>query len=173
MKLRSIHAWLVAFAFLAHILSANALSASATFEDRCHQEVVRLHEMIEAWLAGSIPDSDEAYRRFSAAMADDFEIISPSGARSDRAGIVSSFRNAHGTRDAQFLVAIKNVKTRLLRSPLALLTYEEWQFDNGKATARLSTVLLRQDSSTPGGVAWVHLHETWLPEPELSPTAND
>ena len=135
------------------------------------QEVVELHDMIEAWLAGSIPNTDEAYQRFSDAMAGDFEIISPLGKRSDRDAIISLLRTAHGSREAPFSVAIKNLRTRLLSPPLALLTYEEWQYEKGKATARLSTVLLRDDPSRPGGVAWVHLQETWLPG--LSPSAND
>ena len=142
---------------------AEAPSETTLFEKRSHAEVVRLHEMIEAWLAGSILDTDATYLRFSDAMAEDFEIISPSCSRSDRQAIVSSFRAAHGSRGPEFSVAIKNIRTRLLSPPLALLTYEEWQYEEGRATARFSTVLLRDEPSRPGGVAWVHLQETWLP----------
>jgi hypothetical protein len=47
-----------------------------------------------------------------------------------------------------------------------LCTYEEWQTDrhgDGVETGRLSTVLFREAPDAPGGVAWLHVHETWLP----------
>ena len=145
------------------LMNAKASAEGSSFEKRCHDEVIVLHEVIEAWLAGTVPNTDEAYSRFSEAMARDFEIISPTGTRSDRDAIVSSLRGAHGARQASFSIEVRNIRTRLLTPPLALLTYEEWQFAEGKTTARLSSVLLRDDPSKPDGVAWVHLQETWLP----------
>lgn len=152
------------------ILSASLLTTglavaeeAAGFEQRCHDEIARLHVTIEAWMAGSIPDTDDAYASFSEAMADDFEIISPSGRRSNQKQIVAAFRAAHGSRTREFSIAVRNIRTRLLSPPLALLTYEEWQYEGGDATARFSSVLLRDDPARPGGIAWVHLQETWLP----------
>jgi hypothetical protein len=139
-----------------------------SFEQRCHNEVVALHVMIEEWLAGKRPDTDDAFRRFSEAMADDFEIIPPSGARLDRDAIVASFRCAHAARSRDFSLTIKNIRTRMLAPPLALVTYEEWQSEHGVTTARVSTVLLRDAPGSPAGIAWVHLHETWLPEMSTS-----
>jgi hypothetical protein len=136
---------------------------AADFEQRCHMEIARLHVTIEAWMAGSIPDTDEAYASFSEAMADDFEIIAPSGKRSNQKQIIAAFRTAHGSRTADFSIAIRSIRTRMVSPPLALLTYEEWQYEGGQASARISSVLLRDDPARPGGVAWVHLQETWLP----------
>ena len=144
-------------------VSAGAMADMTEFERRCHEEVVALHVVIADWLAGRVSDSDDAYRRFSEAMAEDFEIISPAGTHTDRDGIVASLRGAHGVQQASFSIAIKNIRTRMLRPPLALLTYEEWQTEGDRTTARLSSVLLRDEPSAPGGVTWVHLHETWLP----------
>ena len=144
-------------------ISVRAMGDMSDFERRCHEEVVALHVVIADWLAGRVPSTDEAYRRFSDAMAEDFEIISPAGTHTDRDGIVASLRAAHGVQQASFSIAIKNIRTRMLRPPLALLTYEEWQTEGDRTTARLSSVLLRDEPSSPGGVTWVHLHETWLP----------
>lgn len=160
----------ILFALAALSGSPEVLADDESFEKRCHQEVVALHTMIEEWLAGKRRNTDEAFRRFSAAMADDFEIISPSGIRQDREAIVASFRRAHDARGNAFAITIKNIRTRLLAPPLAMLTYEEWQSVDGMITARLSSVLLRDDPVAPGGVAWVHLQETWLPG--LSPASN-
>ena len=161
-------------AFTLFLLAAvlNTVAAPAedvSLEDLGRREVVSLHEFIEAWMAGSLPDTDETYARFAEAMAEDFQIISPSGALSDRTKILSAFRGAHGVRSKVFSVVIKNFRTRLIAPPLMLATYEEWQYENDAATARVSTVLIRRDAAKPGGVAWVHLHETWLPE--LAPPA--
>lgn len=141
-----------------------SVAADRDFEARCHREVVALHETIEGWLAGTLPKTEDAYARFRDAMAEDFVIISPRGTLSNRIAIVDSLREAHGVRDRSFKISIRNVRTRLLRPPLALLTYEEWQHDGKNTTARLSSVWLRDDPSAPDGIAWVHLHETWLPD---------
>lgn len=152
-----------ALAILGMMLSLVANAQTMNFEQRCHQEVVALHETIEAWLAGALPDTDEAFARFSDAMADDFEIISPAGTRADRDAIIASLRAAHGVQRADFTISIRNVRTRLLAPPLALVTYEEWQSEGEQTTARFSSVLMREDAQKPGGVGWVHLQETWLP----------
>ncbi|MEL7045800.1 MAG: hypothetical protein AAGL66_12375, partial [Pseudomonadota bacterium] len=125
---------LTAIATFLLLLSTGAASETVDFEQRSHQEVIALHEVIEGWLAGRIPNTDEAYARFSEAMAQDFEIVSPTGVLSDRSTIVSSLRGAHGSRQASFSIAVRNIKTRLLRPPLALLTYEEWQFEETRTT---------------------------------------
>lgn len=150
-------------AFILLLASSIAMAQNPDFENRCHEEVVELHKVIEGWFAGTLPDTDSAFLEFSDAMADDFEIISPTGSRSDRNAIIGSLRTAYGVRESAFSIAIKNIRTRLLIPPLALLTYEEWQFENGHETARLSTVLLREDPGAPRGISWVHLQETWLP----------
>lgn len=47
---------------------------------------------------------------------------------------------------------------------LDLGTYEEWQTTGGVATGRLSTAVMRSVPGFPNGLAWVHLHETRLPD---------
>lgn len=156
--------WLLAVLLLLVLLARSTLaSETVEFEKRCHEEVVALHVVIEDWLAGKVVADDDVYASFSDAMASDFEIISPSGVRSERGSIVAALRKAHGVQGADFSISIKNLRTRMLAPPLALLSYEEWQSQGNETTARLSTVLLREDPGAPRGVAWVHLQETWLP----------
>ena len=45
----------------------------------------------------------------------------------------------------------------------ALVMYEEWHSLKGEESARLSTVLFEKRAGAPNGVAWLHVHETWLP----------
>lgn len=164
------HKWKTAALTLLITLTTSMANAQVpeNVESRWHQEVVALHVVIEQWLTGDLPDTDEAYSPFSDAMADSFEIVSPTGVRSDRATIVASLRSAHGVQQEGFSIAIKNLRTRSLASGFALVTYEEWQTAGDRTTARFSSVWLREDSNTPRGIAWLHLQETWLPG--LSPT---
>lgn len=136
-----------------------------TFADDCETEIRDFHVFIEGWLAGRLPDNDETYQRAHEALADDFEIVSPSGDRRPRRALLDEMRDAHGLHadsDPEFGIEIRAVRHRLTEDELCLLTYEEHQRVDGEWTARLSSVLFRQSESTPNGVEWVHLHETWL-----------
>jgi hypothetical protein len=45
-----------------------------------------------------------------------------------------------------------------------LVADEEWQSDGtGEGTGRLSTALFAPAPAAPDGVAWLHVHGTWLP----------
>ena len=54
-------------------------------------------------------------------------------------------------------------------SQTAVMTYREWQTNTGTTgditSLRLSTAVLCAAPGTPNGVAWLHVHETWLPAP--------
>lgn len=132
-------------------------------EKLAHAEVVRLHIMIERWLAGHADRESDEFLGFSNALAEDFMIISPSAAQDGKASMVSSLRSAHGVMGKDFRIDIRDSQTRLIAPPLLLLTYEEWQIAAKGSTTRLSSALLRHDTSAPGEMSWVHLHEVWLP----------
>jgi hypothetical protein len=60
---------------------------------------------------------------------------------------------------------IENAELRFEQGGLTVATYEEWQrHADETVTGRLSTVIFRDQLSTSNGLAWVHVHETWLPE---------
>jgi hypothetical protein len=152
--------------------------ADADLPARCAAEVVALHEFFEAWLSGRIDRTDDAFARFADALDPGFHIVSPSGEVRDRESITSGVESAHDAHPDGFGIRIENVQTRDHVVAAAdhgdgdagdrcLLTYEEWQTNrggDGDETARLSTVLFREAPDAPGGVAWRHVHETWLPD---------
>ena len=130
------------------------------------QEVAGLHQFFQDWSAGVLPDDDASYARFSDAMGEGFEIVGPQGQRSDLAVLVDGLRGAHGTaKDAPARIWTRAETSREVGEGLWIATYEEWHESRGSApTGRLSTALLREDSSAPGGFKWLHVHETWLPD---------
>ncbi|PSQ19951.1 hypothetical protein BRD00_00515 [Halobacteriales archaeon QS_8_69_26] len=139
-----------------------------TIADRAEREVVEFHEFIEDWLAGRIPDDDGTYDRARSALADDFEITSPSGETRSSAAILGDMEAAHGSAGDDFSIRVADLDSRFAFGDEAacLVTYEEHQRPTPGAawTERYSTAVFRAADDAPNGVEWIHLHETWLPD---------
>ncbi len=132
-----------------------------------HQEVRELHRFFADWFTGRLEPTAENFARFTGVMAEKFELISPTGARTRRQDLIEQLRGAHGSHrnpSQPFRIWIENIKARALSPGLHLVTYEEWQERENRRKGRLSTALLRAAPETPHGLEWLHLHEVWLPE---------
>jgi hypothetical protein len=71
-----------------------------------------------------------------------------------------------GQANTEFRIWIEQPAARRLSGDLWLVTYEEWQNDGvGQINGRLSSALFTARAGMPNGVAWLHVHETWLPDP--------
>ena len=130
-------------------------------------EVRRLHEVIAGWTTGALPNSDELFGAFSSALGPGFMIINPEGAAEDREAVVSRFRGLYGTRAARdFRIEIHEPAVRLETADLTLVTYHEHWFEGAEErSVILATALFQPELEAPGGLAWRHLHETWLRPP--------
>ena len=129
-------------------------------------EVVRLHEVIEGWTTGRLPETDAAFAGFADALGPDFIIINPEGSIETREHVVPRFRERYGARGASFRIVIDDAALRLMHGEHALVTYQEiWRRGDDPAGTILSSAWLRRDDTAPGGVSWLHLHETWLTPP--------
>jgi len=130
--------------------------------DRCGREIRAFHDFLEGWLGGTAPDDGETFARAERALAEKFEITSPSRETRDRAAILADLRAGHGTHaGSPFEIRIEAVRPRFTFGSHCLLTYEEHQTVGNDETARKSTVLFGDGASTEHGVEWRHLHETW------------
>ncbi len=67
-------------------------------QDACIREIIELHAFFQAWLDGSLPNSDEVFVRFTGATAPDFTLIGPDGGMAGFAATAAWIRAAHGTR---------------------------------------------------------------------------
>jgi hypothetical protein len=128
-------------------------------DEACRLEIQQLHAFIQAWMRGSLPQTPRSFERFENSLSDDFLIIHPSGRSDDKTSISEKVYGAHGVKQDDFSIEIRHIRARLVHPPWCLLTYEEWQSDAGKSTARFSSVLFYQGDD---GLEWVHLQETWL-----------
>lgn len=129
--------------------------------EQCQREIGELHDFFEGWFTGALANTDEQFARFADVMAEGFAIISPSGALTERPALLSGLCAAYG-RQPGVRIWTQNHQLRHHIGDLALLTYEEWQTTAAGTTGRLSTVLFQAQTEAPNGVAWLHVHETWL-----------
>ena len=132
-----------------------------------HAEIVELHDFFQEWLDGTLPATDEAYARLVDTQVPEFVIITPGGELIPGPTLLAQLRAAHGSRPG-WRIWIDNAELRLEQSGLSVATYEEWQrHADGTVTGRISTVVFHEQPGTPNGLAWVHVHETWLPEQQI------
>ncbi|MEM9049232.1 MAG: hypothetical protein AAGC92_10970 [Pseudomonadota bacterium] len=129
-------------------------------------ETHRLHVVLEEWLVGATPKTEAAFQPFAAALAPELVVISPSGSQTAHADLLAEFFDIHGALAADrdiFRIWVENASAREVAPGLGLATYEEWHQRGAEVSARLTSVLMREDPRAPGGVVWLHVHETWLP----------
>lgn len=127
-------------------------------------EIAELHAFFEDWFVGRLPNEDQAFARFADAMGAGFEIVSPAGTATGRDDLLAMLRAAHcSSAEGALRIWTDSVSARSLGDGLTLARYEEWQESGGETKGRLSSAVLREDSSAPGGFLWLSVHETWLP----------
>ncbi|MFQ5675794.1 MAG: hypothetical protein ACE5G1_07865 [bacterium] len=133
-------------------------------EHQLQSEVIELHTFFEAWLTGSMDASEDTFSRLTEVLADDFQIISPSGSITAREQLLETLRQAHASRPPDaFSIWIENINSRHLTDELFIVTYEEWQKLHTDTRIRQSSAVLGLKQGTANGLVWRHLHETWLP----------
>ena len=76
--------------------AALAMTRDEAMHENCCKEVAELHAFFEGWFLGTLPDTDEAFRRFSSVLAEEFEMVTPGGVTRSREEILASVRGAHG-----------------------------------------------------------------------------
>lgn len=136
------------------------MSSSPSLTDLAWQEVVALHAFFETWLQES--ESVMDFSEVEAAIGRDFRLISPDGKIDEREAIVSSIRDARGSRGPAFTMAVLDPHAIWAGDGAVLLEYTEQQYRDGRTTRRRSTALFLADPAAPRGVLWRHLQETWM-----------
>jgi hypothetical protein len=132
------------------------------------REVTDLHAFFEAWLGGTVADTDAVFSRVERALGDGFTMVSPRGARLRRPDVIGWLRGAHGSRGRQgpFRIAAVEPELLLLRPPLVVVGYVEEQAADGVVTHRRSTAVFEAGMEAEEAVRWLALHETWIgPDP--------
>ena len=131
-------------------------------EDIIRTEIEDLHKFFVGWFTGTL-DTISFDEGFLARFDSDFLLIPPAGIILSLDELSSSIRNTYDT-NPDFRIAIRNVKVQRVLNNEIIATYEEWQRNALASTppdnARLATVIFRKTEP----LAWLHVHETWMPE---------
>lgn len=135
--------------------------AAQTLQEACFQEVIDLHAFFQGWLDGTLPESDAVFARFAAANDPAFTLVSPDGSMAGGVETGAWIRAAHGTRRG-FKLWTDAHQMHFQDGNTAVVTYREWQTRDGATSVRRSTVVFYVTPTAPNGVAWAHIHETWL-----------
>jgi hypothetical protein len=131
-------------------------------------EVDDLHNLFLAWYAGEHAKNRNWYDlNIASRMDSGFSIVAPDGAVLDYGQILDLIYEGHGMSN-EFRIKTRYARMLWQSGDFLLIAYEEWQHhavntpvsENG----RISTALLIRDASLPGGLRWLHVHETWLPD---------
>jgi hypothetical protein len=143
---------------------ADADQTDTSLAERCRTEIEALHDVFEAWLSGTCPNTDTAFARIQKALAPTFQLIHPEGRWMARSDILGGLRDNHGGQP-DLTIDIRNVQVLDAGDVLVVAAYEEWQEAPDATDARQSTVVFRRDPEAPNGLRWHHVHETWLRPP--------
>jgi hypothetical protein len=130
-------------------------------------EIEELHAFFEGWFTGRLEHTPAAFARFDDVIAAGFVLVSPEGARLERADLAPFLDGAYRSHvDDGFRIWIENIHVRRLTGGYVQATYEEWQETTGaEPRGRVSSALFRERAGTPNGLEWIHVHETWLASP--------
>ena len=133
-----------------------------SIEERVREEIEALHRFFVGWFSGALPESDFE-DGFLARFDADFLLIPPAGTLLGLDALASGIRAGHGS-NAQFRIAIRNVRVHRAAGGVVLATYEEWQ-RNALASkppdnARIATVWFAEADP----LRWLHVRETWMPD---------
>ncbi len=110
-----------------------------------------------------MPDDAASFNRFDGVLAEDFEIIGPTGNLTERAAVILALRSGHGRSAGEsFTIEVRDVRSRTVGGGLVLVTYEEHQTTGEEHRGWLSSALFRARQGHPNRVEWLHVHETYL-----------
>lgn len=128
---------------------------------RIENEIIELHQFFQDWYNNQLSPTNENFARCADVLDPDFSIIFPSGDKVLYQTLLDRLHNAHNSHTAM-RIWIENIEVLHQVGDLILATYEEWQEIEGVVTSRLSSVFFKKVSSTPNGLRWLHVHETWI-----------
>ncbi|MFK0164310.1 hypothetical protein [Rhizobium sp. NPDC090279] len=128
-------------------------------------EVVDFHRFFEDWYDAATAD-DTDFGRCERTFGQAFHMIPPTGRIFDRAQTIELIRANRATFQDNFTIEISDIRASYETADTIVLTYIEAQSRAGKFSRRQASAVFTASSSTPNGVEWQHLHETWLQMPD-------
>jgi len=127
-------------------------------------EITQLHQFFQDWFNGKIPPTQVNFSRFTGILDPNFKIIPPSGQIIHRKDLLDSVWKSHHSH-SDIRIWIKEIQIQRLNNEIFLALYKEWQEIDRQESTRQSSALFRLAESTPNGVLWIQVQETWIAKP--------
>jgi len=122
-------------------------------------EIVQLHDFFEAYFLGTVPESDLS--RMDGVLAEGFTHLGPHGAVTDRSETLAAVRAGYA-HTKQLKITITEPTLLSGSEDLLVCRYIENHELTAGTNHRWSTVAFEKDPTTPNGLSWVTVHETWV-----------
>ncbi|MEC8496101.1 MAG: DUF4440 domain-containing protein, partial [Planctomycetota bacterium] len=119
-------------------------------------EIATMHDRFARWFN----DGDEtAIAGVEGALAPGFVMVSPSGRLEERGELMMALRSSGARRPIE--LATRVLRVEALGEGRSVAVYEETQRERDQTRTIVSTALFERAEGAPGGVHWLHLHETF------------
>jgi len=120
-------------------------------------EIIELHGFFERYFIGT----EDSIARFENALADDFSMVDPSGNDYDRAAVLDVVRDGHG-HTSSLVITTSDHRLLATHEETIVAQYIETHELAERTNRRKTTAVFVADRTTPNGLAWLRVHETWL-----------
>ncbi len=141
---------------LAPVVDDEEGAGGASMDELVRAEIAELHDRFARWFT----DRDEAaIAGIEGALAPGFVMVTPSGRLQERDELMLALRASGGRRPIE--LATRVLRVEALGAGRSMAVYEETQREKGQTRIIVSTALFEQASGSPGGVRWLHVHETF------------
>lgn len=123
----------------------------------CMNEVVLLHQFLQAWLKGEIGEPGSQPLRLASVLHENFMVVHPTGQQEDRHAVISNFQNAWKSRPSDFSIRISDMRHELGNDSMQVISYIETHLDT-TLSRRKSTAII--EFTADETLNWRYLHET-------------
>jgi len=139
------------------------------YHDRVRNHIEAINAFFMEWVGGRCPDDDATFKAGALdRLSDSLTVVMPAGKAFGIADFEGYMRGIYAT-NPKFRIKMRNFALRQRIGDVAVVTYQEWQRDALDSTpannGRFSTMVL-QDMGDRFEI--LHVHETWLPEEQVS-----
>jgi hypothetical protein len=126
--------------------------------EQAQHSIHAIHDLIHAIFTNHQSDGAARIDELMPAFAENFSMVTTSGAVVNRAQVEQMFRGAVGARSG-LEIGISDMMTVWQEGQSAAIRYKETHRLNQQETSRLSVVVIRIDEHS---AQWLYLHETPL-----------
>ncbi|BBN09473.1 sucrose-6-phosphatase [Marchantia polymorpha subsp. ruderalis] len=126
-------------------------------------EIVEFQLLFERWFKGAVENSDEVFQRLKATLLPECVLVNPWGVQVKPLVAIEMARPLYGSlKGKNFRIWIDRIRINQISEEVWAVQFDKWLKSDKELSCRLTSGLLKKKDGTPNGVAWLHIHETWL-----------